>query len=165
MPDAGTPAPPEIASRVQAWLLDAEWTTDPITLPHLAWGFRAKNPKGTVVAVSQRADKRDLIVIEAALMFDATSQQRLRQMPPTERIALLRDVQLQLLHLGVMFDGISDPLERVLVLQHVYYDGLAKDTFVQRLFQVLRGLFLVDGLIARRFLDPLPPRSLESSVH
>jgi len=165
MDGTGTPALPEVASRVQSWLLDAEWTTDPIVLPHLLWGFRATNPKGTMLAVSQRADKHDLIVIEAALAFDAPSQQRLRQLPVQERVALLRDMQLQLLHLGVMYDGIRDPLERVVVLQHIYYDGLTKDMFVHRLFQVLRGLFVVDGVLARRFLDPLPAQSLGSSVH
>ena len=55
-------------------------------------------------------------------------------------------------------------LERVLV-QHAYYDGLTNDVFVQRLFQVLRGLFIADGFVARRFLDPLPPQSLGSSAH
>ena len=96
---------------------------------------------------------------------DGPSQGRFRQLTVQERIALLRDVQLQLLQLGVMFDGIRDPLERVVVLQHIYYDALTKDAFVQRLFQVLRGLFIVDGVIARTFLDPLPVQSLGSSVH
>ena len=50
-------------------------------------------------------------------------------------------------------------------MQHAYYDGLTKDVFVQRLFQVPRGLFIVDGFVARRFLDPLPPQSLGSSAH
>ncbi len=165
MDGTGTPALPEIASRVRSWLLDAEWTVDPIVLPHLVWGLRATNPKGTIIAVSQRADKHDLIVIEAALAFDGPSQQRVRQLAVPERIALLRDIQLQLLHVGVMFDGIRDPLERVVVLQHIYYDALTKDLFVHRLFQVLRALFIVDGILARRFLDPLPAQSLGSSVH
>ncbi|HLN12333.1 MAG TPA: hypothetical protein VK587_04045, partial [bacterium] len=86
MDGSATPALPEIASRVRSWLLDAEWTVDPIVLPHLLWGLRATNPKGTIVAVSQRADKQDLIVIEAALAFDGPSQQRVRQLAVQERI-------------------------------------------------------------------------------
>jgi len=155
----------ETAARVEAWFVDADWNTEHLSQPYLAWGFKATNRNGTVILVSQRADRNDLIVIEAILAIAERNQQRLKQLPKRERVALLWEVQLQLMQVGVLYDGINDPLERVTVLQQIYYDGLTKDALFQRVFQVVSGMFAVDVVIARKFIDPLPAQSFGPSVH
>jgi len=155
----------ETATRVEAWFVDADWNTEHLSQPYLAWGFKATNRNGTVILVSQRTDRHDLIVIEAILAIAERNQHRLTQLPKRERVELLWEVQLQLMQMGVLYDGINDPLQRVTVLQQVHYDGLTKDTLFQRVFQVVSGMFAVDVMIARKFIDPLPAQSSSPSVH
>lgn len=45
-------------------------------------------------------------------------------------------VKLKLLQMGVGFNGLGEPLQRFLVNQTIYDDGLTKDTFFQRVDQV-----------------------------
>jgi len=61
------------------------------------------------------------------------------------------------LQADVEFEGLTDPLKRIVVAEPIFYDALTKDLFVQRFSQVKRAMLLILWSLRRFFAEPPPP--------
>jgi hypothetical protein len=153
----------EIHSLVHSWLAEESWTIKELADLQAAWAMEAIDPANRIIVVAQRSKSLDQIVIQAAIGFTERDQQRFAQLPSQERTDFLWDLRFKLLQSGVLFDGMSEPLQRVVVTQRIYYDGLTKDAFLQRVTLILNALLLVLWTLARKFQEP--PSAHPSMVH
>jgi hypothetical protein len=129
--------------RIQAWLLGAGWQIGEAQADNAVWVVGAVNPIGHPVAIVQLRQPQDMIVVQASLEFDDAFREQFGTLSGDERAALILEVKLGLLKLGVGFDnGLADPLHRFAVTQTIFDDGLTKDTFFQRVDQVRYGVLL-----------------------
>lgn len=147
----------EMKSKVVSWLIDEGWRISEGSSPDAKWVISAEDSAERRVVVGQKTNRPDQIVILAAVGVDKGQQRQLAGLKPEDRREFLWDIRFRLLAAGVDFSGIRDPLERVEVLQRIYYDGLTKDAFLQRFSLVTKGLLTVLWMIGRKFVQPAPP--------
>ncbi len=152
----------EIQTQVRAWLVEEGWQVQPLGGPEVSWGFSARDSMGRGIAVLQMSDHRDRIVIQTAIEVSEGHQQRIAGLPQNERISFLWEMQIRLMQIGVLFTGVSDPLQRIVLAQRIYYDALTKDAFLQRVSHVLNGLLVVLGTISQKFAEP--PRGIPGQL-
>jgi hypothetical protein len=146
----------ETRDLIETWLRQADWKVEAIPAADISWGFNAEIQQGKTVSVLQSTKYADGILIRAIVQVHDSHQQQLGRLSQKERANFLWEMQSTLLQMGLLFDGIADPLRRIAIAQRIYYDGLTKDTFFQRFSAVSNGLFLVLGMIAKKLAHPLP---------
>ena len=122
--------------RIQTWMLNAGYQIGEAQADNAMWVVGAMHPMGLPIVIVQPRQPTDLLVIQAQVELDETARQKFAELSSEQREAFLFRVKLGLLQMGVGFDGLGDPLQRFLVNQSVYDDGLTKDVFFQRIDQV-----------------------------
>lgn len=152
----GNPAAGEVRARVQSWLLGEGWQLTEKTHGDADWLLEARDGAGRHVVVGQKKGREDQILLEGVVGIADVHQERLAALSADERQELLWDLRFRLLQLGVEFQGVQDPLVRVMVGQRIYFDGMSKDRFLQRVSQVRNGILAVIWSVSRR-LELAPP--------
>jgi len=122
--------------RIQTWLLSAGWQIGEAHADNAMWVVGAINPMGHPIAIVQAQQPSDMLVIQAQAEFDESIRQKFAEFSAEQREAHLMEIKLGLLQMGVGFNGLADPLERVSITHNVYDDGLTKDNFFRRVEQV-----------------------------
>lgn len=155
----------EVRAQVQTWLLGEGWRLTEKNLDGALWLLEAQDSAGRHLAVGQRQGRPDQIVLEGAVGIAPQHRTRFEELDAAARQDLLWDLRFRLLGLGVEFQGVEEPLTRVMVAQRIYFDGLTKDRFLQRVSQVRNGIIAVIWSVARRLqLEPGVPGSPEAGT-
>lgn len=139
-----------LRARITAWLLGEGWQIAEKPHGDALWLLEASDSQGRHVAVGQRRGKPEQILLEAAVGLSDTHQQRFGELAAGPRQELLWELRFGLLALGVDFQGVQEPLQRVVIGHRIYEDGLTRDLFAQRLCQVRNALLTVLWTVARR---------------
>ncbi len=84
------------------------------------------------------------------MKFTDEHRSKLDQMEPRERSNLLWDLRFRLVGMGLDFAGMADSPRTITIVQHIHYDGLSKDAFLQRVAQVHRGLLVTLWTLGRK---------------
>lgn len=140
----------EVRAQVQTWLLGEGWRLTEKDHGDALWLIEARDAAGRHIVVGQKKGKADQVLLEGAVGIAPQHRTQLEAMAAAARQELLWDLRFTLLGLGVEFQGVEDPLERVMVGQRIYFDGLTKDRFLQRVSQVRNGIIAVIWSVARR---------------
>lgn len=136
--------------RIQSWLLGEGWQLAEKPYPDALWLLEAQDSAGRHLVVGQKRAKPDQIILEGAVALSDGHRQLFEQLDPNERQEILWELRFTLLGLGVEFQGVSDPINRVMIGQRVYFDALGKDLFLQRVSQVRNGIIATIWTFARR---------------
>jgi hypothetical protein len=139
-----------LRAKITTWLLGEGWQISEKPHGDALWLLEASDSQGRHVAVGQRRGKPEQILLEAAVGLSEHHQQRFSELAPAARQELLWELRFGLLALGVDFHGAQEPLQRVVIGHRIYEDGLTRDLFAQRLFQVRNALLTVLWTVARR---------------
>lgn len=139
-----------LRARITAWLLGEGWQISEKPHGDALWLLEASDSQGRHVAVGQRRGKPEQILLEGAVGLSESHQQRFAELSPGPRQELLWELRFGLLALGVDFHGVQEPLQRVVIGHRIYEDGLTRDHFAQRLFQVRNAILTVLWTVARR---------------
>ena len=144
-----------IHDRVEHWLHQEGWTTEPLTSQSALWALVATDRNGRRLVISQSRTHEDRVLIEGRVVPSAEQANRLEALLETERESFVWDTRIELLRLGIDYSGVESPLKRVVLVESIYFEGaldsvLAKDTFFQRIEQIRRGVAMVQLLIRRR---------------
>jgi hypothetical protein len=145
-----------VRGRVQNWLLGEGWELAEKEHAEAAWLVEARDPGGRHLVVGQKRGKADQVILEGAVVLSDPHRLSFDALPPEARQDLLWNLRFALLHLGVEFQGVQEPFRRVTLGQRIYYDGLTKDAFLQRLSQVRNAILATVWTVARR-LNLTPP--------
>ena len=142
--------------RIQGWFMDEGWSLRQETVPEADWAMVAESRAGVKINARQLSGHPDLVLIFAAVLTDEETRKRLMALPADERREFLWDMRFHLLDLGVGFEGIQEPPERVIVSLPIYEDGLTKDAFLGRATQVHNATLAMIWMLARKFAQPAP---------
>jgi hypothetical protein len=146
------------------WLRDQQWTVrDGEPAEGAAWALVAENRAQVEVHVRERTAPSDELVIFTVVVPDQDVRERMDGLSDDDRAALFWDVRLQLLQMGVSFEGLSNSPERVGIRASIFGDGLTKDAFFQRLHHVNRATLALRWNIMRACGEPAPPESRRPS--
>lgn len=136
--------------RIQSWLLGEGWQLSEKPYPDALWLLEAQDSAGRHLVVGQKRAKPDQIILEGAVALSDGHRQLFEQLEAQERQEILWELRFTLLSLGVEFQGVSDPVARVMIGQRIYFDALGKDLFLQRVSQVRNGIIATIWTFARR---------------
>ena len=142
--------PQRVRDLVRGWLEDQGWQPADLQTPGFIWRISATGSEGRKLDVFQPRDRADRVQIQAAVMVTGEHRSKLDQMEPRERSNLLWDLRFRLVGMGLDFAGMADSPRTITIVQHIHYDGLSKDAFLQRVAQVHRGLLVTLWTIGRK---------------
>jgi len=145
---------------IQKWLIQEGFKVQSIEDPKSWFNLLVEDKQGRKTNVAQQFDKVDHITIGTKLVIHELRQSKLRQMNDKERDNLFWELRLGLLDRGVGFSAITIPLKEIRVSMGIFYDGLSKDNFMRRLFDVRKALLYVAWIIERALGEPEPSERL-----
>ncbi len=154
------PRSEEIQAQIQTWLMEEGWRIRTEDVPDAEWFLSGESEGRVRVGVGQRRGSVDQVIVQGSVIFQQAQQDQINRLPPEERSDFLWDIRFRLLDMGVEFSGIVEPPREVRISQRIYYDGLTKDRFLQRVSQVRNGVLTVLWMVARRLAQPPPERTV-----
>jgi len=180
MASPGTPTPPSepplpaaaaewtpeaVRGRIQSWLLGEGWELAEKDHGEALWLVEARDAGGRHLIVGQKRGKPDQVILEGAVVLSEPHQRSFEALNPEARQELLWELRFSLLGLGVEFQGVQDPFRRITLGQRVYYDGLSRDGFLQRVTQVRNAVLATIWTFARRLNLAPPVEGAEDGVN
>lgn len=145
----------EAKEKIRNWLLEFGFSIKEISASNTSFNFEGTNGEGRKLNVLQESSKKDEIQLGTRIVVEQWP--RIDAMDIDRRNALLWNLRLALINLGVGFMNIDLPLEEIQLHTSIFYDGLTKDRFMFRLFLLRRAIALVSYMIGRELQEP-PPR-------
>lgn len=137
-----------IKDSVRTYLIEDQWKVKPVE-GRVTWAFVAEDSQGRKIVVGQQPERRDAIFVQARLSVSDDWRARLSQLEPTERSELLWDIRFELLRMEPEFSGVAEDLQHIVVTQRIFFDGMTKDLFFQRVSQVRKSLLAAWWSLAR----------------
>lgn len=150
----------EIQAQIQTWLMEEGWRIRTENVPDAEWFLSGESEAQVRIGIGKKRERPDQIIIQGSVTFDQTHRNQIARLLPEERSDFLWDMRFSLLNMGVEFSGVTDTPQEVRISQRIYYDGLTKDRFLQRVSQVRNGVLNVLWMVARRLAQPPPERTV-----
>lgn len=150
----------EIQKQIQTWLMEEGWRIREENVPDAEWFLSGESEARVRIGIGKRRGRPDQIIIQGSVTFQQEQQEQITRLLSEERNDLLWNMRFSLLNLGVEFGGVTEPPQEVRISQRIYYDGLTKDRFLQRVSQVRNGVLTVVWMVARRLAQPPPERTV-----
>ncbi len=144
----------DVKDKVHGWLMEDGWKLQKHTLPDASWTFVAEDPYNRKIVVGQKVGREDQLLMQASIIPDEDVTTQLDQLSEDECNSFIWDLRFELLRADLDFNGVGLPLKKVEVMKRISTDALTKDTFVQRLGYVHKGVIIVQWIIARKFTKP-----------
>ncbi len=154
------PRPEELRTLIQTWLNEEGWRTRPENVPDAEWFISGESEARVRIGIGQRRGSPDQVIVQGSVTFDQTHRDQIARLPTEERSVFLWDMRFSLLNMGVEFSGVTDTPQEVRISQRIYYDGLTKDCFLQRVSQVRNGVLAVLWMVAKKLAQPPPERAV-----
>lgn len=96
------------------------------------------------------------LVIANVLKLGDKHKEKYIQLDDNKKRDLIYELRRQILLLGVGYDGIGEPLEKVIFEDILYVEDLNKSSFLQSIRKVRNASLLAVTIIAQRFNEPPP---------
>ena len=143
--------------KIQNWLMAEGWNLAEQAHPDLAWLIRAEDAGGRKILVGQNKARPDLIHLEARVNIADEHRRKFESLPEDRRREILWKLRFRLLLMNVEFVGVAEPMQAVLLTQRIYWDGLTKDSFIQRFLIVRNAVITVIWSIMQDLEGVEPP--------
>jgi len=150
----------KVKSNIQKWLLEEGFKIQSQPNDKTLFDFLATDTKGIKTQVIQPTLKPDQVIIVIGLDIDENQQSTLQAMENKECLRFLWDLRFGLLNLGVGFSPISIPFKALQISKTIYYDGLTKNAFMEKLFDVRTAFMFVLWTFDREFGETKPKSDL-----
>jgi len=146
--------------QIQKWLMEDGWSLRQESGKEAVWAFVGEDRLGRKVVVGQNIGREDEVILQGTVRFDEATTDRIAQLREDERNDFLWDLRFELLRTDLEFAGVEAPLKEIRVTERIFFDALTKDTFLQRVAEVRKGVLAVIWMVNRRFAQPPPPKQL-----
>ena len=150
----------EIKEQIQKWLMEEGWRIRTENVPDAEWFLSGESEAQVRIGIGKKRERPDQIIIQGSVTFQQEQQEQITQFPSAERNDFLWNMRFSLLNLGVEFSGVTEPPQEIRISQRIYYDGLTKDRFLQRVSQVRNGVLTVLWMVAKKLDQPPPERTV-----
>jgi hypothetical protein len=139
--------PDNVESKVKLWIDTFHLGSQ--TLPpgsplgaDVLFGIVVTNHQGRQIMVHRDKSLERYLQFQATIAVTPDDQKKLAALHDADRIAIVRDLQIELSRAGIGFGGIALPLSSFAVMKSVPIDLLNESTFVQNLDQTDLGYIL-----------------------
>jgi hypothetical protein len=149
-----SPAAQQKKDRVRTWLSQLGWQVVYSQAEGAAWILESATARGVALGVIQPNAFPDQLIIQGSVQVGDGRRMAFEAASSEERQKLIWDLRFGLLSLGVESKGIDEPLETIMFRRTVYDDGLNKDVFMDRAFQIHRATLFVVWTFQRHFSEP-----------
>jgi hypothetical protein len=150
----------KVKTNIQKWLLEEGFKIQSQLNTKTLFDFLATDANGVKSRIIQPTLKLDQVMIVCGVSIDENQQSTLLAMENKKRLTFLWNLRFGLLDLGVQFSSITAPLKLLEISKSIYYDGLTKDAFMEKLLEVRNAVLFVFWTFDREFGEIKPKSDL-----
>lgn len=156
----------KVHARIRKWLTEEGWRVEDFPDDNSHFNLIVSLANGQTMNIIQSKGKVDSFVITTRLSLQDNIGPSFSKLPIQRQgdvvWGLFRDLSI----IGVEFRGPGIPLSEIEYFAPVFFDGLTKDTLIQRMYMISRALTLSAGTLLRA-LNELEgdDRPSEATVH
>lgn len=148
----------KVHQRVRKWLTEEHWHVDDVPIPPESFNIVAVGLDGQAINIYQHKEFLDHIALSLRWSYERV-QQKIGQLDEHELRDVMWSIYRDAVMMGIEPFGIDTPSTSIMLRTHLYFDGLTKDTLMQRIQLVNRAYTLamqtlIRALEARGHSDP-----------
>jgi hypothetical protein len=137
----------EVIKKIQKWLSEEFIEFINIDNPLADYQINTKNPNQTICLPKNKIDSIEFVT---AIFFTTEDQKTYMALKNTEeKLRIIWELQRSLLEINLEYEVKPnfDNLESIILKKTVYFDNLIKDKFMDTIFTLQRGFYLVELML------------------
>ncbi|MGI0050485.1 MAG: DUF2299 family protein [Nitrososphaeraceae archaeon] len=137
----------EVIKKIQKWLSEEFIEFINIDNPLADYQINTKNPNQTICLPKNKIDSIEFVT---AIFFTTEDQKTYNALKNTEeKLRIIWELQRSLLEINLEYEVKPnfDNLESIILKKTVYFDNLIKDKFMDTIFTLQRGFYLVELML------------------
>jgi len=140
----------KVHQKIRKWLAEERWGVREVDDPKSVFNVMATLPSGPDVNIFHYKNHIDCITLSQHLHYPDELQAAFDQLLPGDLLrdlvwSIYRDVSM----MGIEFSGFDTPSTEMTLRAYVYFDGLTKDAFIQRVLLTVRAVALTIRTFSR----------------
>jgi hypothetical protein len=137
----------EVIEKIQKWLDDESIEITNIDNPFVDYQINIKNPNQTICLPKNKIDSIEFVTSVNFTNEDKKTYAALKN--NEEKLRIIWDLQRSLLEINVEYEiqPNFDNLESIIIKKTIYFDALTKDKFMDTIFTLQRGFYLVELML------------------
>lgn len=141
-----------IDKKIQKWLLDEGFKISTLDDKNAFFNYLVEDKRSRTVNIYQNKNRMDRITIATRVVLTIEQKEALIKLGSKKMTRLFWEIRLGLIKMNVGFDSINEILnEGIKFTTNIYYDGLTKDSFMIRMFDVRKALLYFRWMFDREF--------------
>jgi len=137
--------------RIRKWLVEEGWHVRDIDHAESSLNIMVTLKSQQEINIYQLKEHLDHLTLHIHLTFGEDDLNEISQIPEDSRREIGWDIFQEVSIMGVEIAPLNTQLSEMRFLTYIYFDGLTKDTLIQRILLVLRAASLSVHTIARGF--------------
>ncbi len=137
----------EVIKKIQKWLSEEFIEFINIDNPLADYQINTKNPNQTICLPKNKIDSIEFVT---AIFFTTEDQKTYIALKNTEeKLRIIWELQRSLLEINLEYEVKPnfDNLESIILKKTLYFDNLIKDKFMDTIFTLQRGFYLVELML------------------
>jgi hypothetical protein len=155
----------ESRSKVERWLREEFTEVREERLDGMAWSYRFRTPGGRYLLLSRPIAAPESLTIVSTVTVSAEHTGAFNDLPREARSKFLWDLTIELLRMGLNYEGLSDPPGKIGVYTRVFFDGMNRDLFTHRVYSVDTAIMLIIALLRRLIGEPFHLDISQDKIH
>jgi len=137
----------EVIVKIQKWLDEESIKFSVVEEPYSDFRLDIKNPNQTILSFTDKPDSVLFITHVSLTLEDKKAFAALEN--NEEKFKILWDLERSLIEINVGYVLLPNQknLDKVEISKKIYFDGLTKDKFMDIIFALQRGLYLVELML------------------
>ena len=137
----------EVIKKIQKWLNEEFIEFINIDNPLADYQINTKNPNQTICLPKNKIDSIEFVTVIFFTIEDQKAYTALKN--NEEKLRIIWELQRSLLEINLEYEVKPnfDNLESIILKKTVYFDNLSKDKFMDTIFTLQRGFYLVELML------------------
>ena len=137
----------EVIKKIQKWLNEEFIEFINIDNPLADYQINTKNPNQTICLPKNKIDSIEFVTAIFFIIEDQKAYTALKN--NEEKLRIIWELQRSLLEINLEYEVKPnfDNLESIILKKTVYFDNLSKDKFMDTIFTLQRGFYLVELML------------------
>jgi hypothetical protein len=144
-----------VHEKIRRWLAEEGWHVRDVDDPQSSFNVMAtlQGDNAPNVNIFQYREHFDHITLSQHWTYDHKFQLALDQLSEDRLDDILWNIYRDVVMMGVAFSGVDTPTTEMTIRAYVYFDGLTKDTLIQKILLTIRAVSLAAGQLIRALGD------------
>jgi hypothetical protein len=128
--------------RIRQWLAEEGWHVRDVNDPQASFNVMVTLHDGNNVNIFQYREQFDHIILSQHCVFDEQSRMEIARLPIAVQRKVVHHIRRDVSIMGADLTDLGVPSAEMRIRTRVYFDGLTKDTLIQRILLTIRALSL-----------------------